>query len=215
MLIYNTIDQSIKQSIVFANFALIGVIAKFVVSRCSFCKLRRNFGFFCAANLHSGPLRKHVFTCDWCISIHLVCFCVSRFAACDRPVSYCFGQWSTSFLRSFKWSFLSLSLARIKQCLPPALDKNSTHHGHFLRYSWAVLSHSFLFLRAKLGECVALWFALTPPPLKWLTRQKNPFKVCKRAARYNEFGYNSQRWESRPFEQTWRLWQFSCWKAIN
>ena len=39
MLIYNTIDQSIKQSIVFANFALIGVIAKFVVSRSPFCTL--------------------------------------------------------------------------------------------------------------------------------------------------------------------------------
>ena len=30
-----------------------------------------------------------MFTCDWCISIHFVCFCVSRFtaAACDCPVS--------------------------------------------------------------------------------------------------------------------------------
>ena len=28
-----------------------------------------------------------MFTCDWCISIHFVCFCVSRFAACDSPVS--------------------------------------------------------------------------------------------------------------------------------
>ena len=63
------------------------VIGKFVVSRCAFCKLRRNFGFFCSVNHLSGPLRKHMFTCDWCISIHFACFCVSRFAACDRPVS--------------------------------------------------------------------------------------------------------------------------------
>ena len=28
-----------------------------------------------------------MFTCDWCISIHFVCFCVARFAASDRPVS--------------------------------------------------------------------------------------------------------------------------------
>ena len=50
-------------------------------------------------------------------------------------------------------------------------------------------SFSILFLRAKLGECVVLWFASwTPPPLKWLTEQKNPFEVCKHAARYNEFG---------------------------
>ena len=52
-------------------------------------------------------------------------------------------------------------------------------------------SLSILFLRAKLGECVALWFALTPPQLKWLTEQKNPFVVCKHAARYNEFGYKT------------------------
>ena len=32
-------------------------------------------------------IRKDMFTCDWCNSIHFVCFCVSRFAACDRPVS--------------------------------------------------------------------------------------------------------------------------------
>ena len=41
----------------------------------------------------------------------------------------------------------------------------------------------------KLGECVELWFVLTPPPLKWLTEQKHPFEVCKHAERYNEFGY--------------------------
>ena len=63
------------------------LIAKFVVSRCAFCKLQRNFGFFCSVNQSSGPLRKHIFTCDWCISIHFVCFCVSRFVGCDRPVS--------------------------------------------------------------------------------------------------------------------------------
>ena len=63
------------------------LIAKFVVSRCAFCKLRRNFGFFCSINHLSGPNRKHMFTCDWWISIHFVCFCVSGFAACDRPVS--------------------------------------------------------------------------------------------------------------------------------
>ena len=94
-------------------------ITKFVVSRCGFCKLRRNFGSFCSVNHLSGPLRKHMLTCDWCISIHFVCFYV--FAACDRPVSDCFRQWSTSFFRSFLWSFLFLSLARIThQSIPPA-----------------------------------------------------------------------------------------------
>ena len=54
-------------------------------------------------------------------------------------------------------------------------------------------SFSVLFLQAKRGKCVALWFALTPPPLKWLTEQKNPLEVCKHAARYNEFGYKSDK----------------------
>ena len=57
--------------------------AKFVVSCCALCKLRRNFGFFCINHL-GGPLSKRMFTCDWCILIHFGCFCVARF---DRPVS--------------------------------------------------------------------------------------------------------------------------------
>ena len=55
-------------------------ITKFVVSRCGFCKLRRNFGSFCSVNHLSGPLRKHMLTCDWCISIHFVCLFVSMFS---------------------------------------------------------------------------------------------------------------------------------------
>ena len=64
-----------------------------------------------------------------------LCFKVRCFWS---PVSHCFRQWSTSFLLSFLWSFLFLSLARIKQCLLPAFNKNSTHHHDFLRFSWAV-----------------------------------------------------------------------------
>ena len=30
--------------------------AKFVVSRCAFCKLRRSFGFFCSVDLLEGGL---------------------------------------------------------------------------------------------------------------------------------------------------------------
>ena len=101
--------------------------------------------------------------------------------------SPCFGPWSTSFLRRFLWSFLFLSLAKIKQCLPPAFNKNSCHHRDFLRYSWEVLGHSqFCFCGPSWAN--ALHCDLHPPPLKWLTEQKNPFEVCKHAARYNEFG---------------------------
>ena len=48
--------------------------------------------FFAAVNHLNGPLRKQNFTsrvqkvmvCDLLISIHFVCFSVSRFVACDR-----------------------------------------------------------------------------------------------------------------------------------
>ena len=30
------------------------IIAKFVVLRCAFCKLRKNFGFFCSVNHRNG-----------------------------------------------------------------------------------------------------------------------------------------------------------------
>ena len=63
------------------------VLRSFFVSHCAFCKLQRKFGFFCSVNHLSRPLRKKMFTCDWCISIHFVCFCVSRFVACDWTVS--------------------------------------------------------------------------------------------------------------------------------
>ena len=73
-------------------------------------------------------------------------------------------------------------------CLPPALDKIPLIIAISLFLS-SLESFSVLSLRSKLGERVALWFALTPPTLKWqMTEQKNPFEVCKSAGRYNEFG---------------------------
>ena len=47
----------------------------------------KKFWVFLFRQSSSGPLRKHIFTCDWCISIHFVCFCFLRLVACDRPVS--------------------------------------------------------------------------------------------------------------------------------
>ena len=49
---------------------------------------------------------------------------VIRFVACDLPL---WGNHRLVFLEDFFSSFLFLSLARIKQCLPPFLDKNSTN----------------------------------------------------------------------------------------
>ena len=64
--------------------------------------------FFCSVNHLRGPLRKQMFTCVWCISIHFVCFCLSRFVACDRPFS---GNSRPVFFKYF--SDLSYSYSRV------------------------------------------------------------------------------------------------------
>ena len=64
----------------------VSLIAKLLYCTVSFANFKGILFFFCSINHLSGPLRKHMFTCDWCISIHFVCFCVSRFIACDDPV---------------------------------------------------------------------------------------------------------------------------------
>ena len=96
--------------------------------------------------------------CVWWISICLFCFSVSRFIACDHPISgynqlVCFKDW-------FFWPFLFLSLARIKQCLPPSISKYSTHHRDFLCQR---ASSQFCF-------CGPYW---------WSRKTQNPFEVCK------------------------------------
>ena len=60
------------QAIMVATATKTLLIAKFVVSHCAFCKFGRNFGCLCSINHLSEPFRKHMFTNDWCISIHLM-----------------------------------------------------------------------------------------------------------------------------------------------
>ena len=76
-----------------------------------------------------------VMVCYWWISICFACFCVSLGSLLSL------GQSSTSLIGRFFPSFLFLSLARIKQCLPPSLDKNSTNHDNFLHHFWPVQIH--------------------------------------------------------------------------
>ena len=160
------------------------VTAKFVVSRCAFCKLRGNFGFFCSVNHLNGPIRKHMFTCTsskghgfWFViggfrSVLLVscfkvrCFVIVLFRAIIDELS---------LLRRLFWFFLFLSLARIKQPLPPCFVKKSIHHRDFLRYSWAVESVS---------RCIVI--CINPAFTKMIDGTENP-KFEIRAARYNEF----------------------------
>ena len=71
---------------------------------------------------------------DWWISTRFVCFAFQGSLLCDRPVSG--NNRLVKFALQIFIVFGSfLSLARIKKCLPPSLDKKSTHHRDFLRYS--------------------------------------------------------------------------------
>ena len=71
-------------------------------------KSQLTIAFFTAVNHLNGPLRKQklyfngvkrsrVVICDWWISIRFVCFCASRFVACDRY--YDWRQWKTQLWR--------------------------------------------------------------------------------------------------------------------
>ena len=68
--------------------------------------------------------------CDWWISIHFVFLHFTSVIACDHQ----FGQSLTCLL----WRFFLIFLIHV----PLRLHKNSTNHGDFLHYSWAVYIHS-------------------------------------------------------------------------
>jgi len=154
------------------------VIAKFVVSRCAFCKLRGNFGFFCSVNHLNGPIRKHMFTCTsseghglWFVigGFRSVLFVSCFNVRCFVIVLFRTIMDELSLLRRLFWFFLFLSLARISNlCLLPSTKIHSSS-----RFPSLFLSSLECF-SVKLGEHVALWFALTPPSPKWLTEQKTP-----------------------------------------
>ena len=163
------------------------IIAKFVLLHCAFYKLKRNFGFFCSVSHPSGPLRKHMFTCDWSFwSTLFVSVFQGSIVACDCPLS---GNNRPVFFKDFSdVLFLQVSCknkAMSASCLLQNVHSSSRFPSLFLS---SLESFSVLFLWAKLGKS---WFALTPPPLKWLMEQKKPFEVCKRAPRYNEFGHKN------------------------
>ena len=138
-----------------------------------------NFGFFCSVNHLSGPFRKHMITCmsskghgfvicDWWISICFVCWVFQGSLLCALPVSG--NNWPVSLLWKFFCSFLFLSLPRIKQRLPPSVRWQKIHSPLWFPSLFLSRLES---VSAKLGEYVTLWFALTPPSLKWLMEWKN------------------------------------------
>ena len=99
----------------------------------------------------------------------------------------CLGLLSTSLLRRFLCYFLFLSLSRIKQCLPPSLDKNSTHYRDFLHHSQSC------FCEPSWAARSIIVISISANPTQMIDgngEPKIPSKFAKHAARYNEFGSN-------------------------
>ena len=121
----------------------------------------------------------------WWISIRFVCFCVSRFVACDRPVS---GNNRPDCFEDVSWSFLFLSLARIKQstsyprqfpltiAISFAIFENSIESFSVCGSSWASSLHCDVSL-------------LRPTQMIGGTEKpKIPWSLQKRSVQYIEFG---------------------------
>ena len=70
--------KSIGQITVYLNVTVL-----FTNMRILKFKIQLMIAFFAAVNHLKGPFRKFV-NCNWWISLHFVCFCVSRFVAADR-----------------------------------------------------------------------------------------------------------------------------------
>ena len=140
--------------------------ATFVVLHCAFCKVRRNFRFFCSVNHLSRPLRKHMFTCDWCISIHFVWFCVSRLLACDCPVSdknrLVFFKVFSDLSYSCKNKAMSASCPQKKKPLIITLFSN-------LEQSWVILSFVAGWVR-----CIVI--CINPAPTQMIDGTEKPIQ---------------------------------------
>ena len=167
--------------------------ARFIVSRCVFCKLRRNFGFFCSINHLRKPLIgnrcllervQKVMVCDlWLVDFDPF----SLFLCFKVPClwSSWFGQKSTHVVQRFFWSFFDTNVyptCIVKQCLAPSFDKKFHSPSQFpLLFLSSLQSFAVLFLLAKQGKRIALWLALTPSPLKRFQRKnretQNPL-IC-------------------------------------
>ena len=141
--------------------------------------------------------------CDWGISIRFVCICVPlgsllvivQFEAIiDLFTSKIFSQWSFLFLRS---------LARIKQCLSPSIDPltPSTNHGDFLRYSWAVYSHSQFCFCDQAGRlrCIVICITCNQPHIFADSALKSP---TLRFTRWAPFAF-AVKWAAVPF--SWKV----------
>ena len=102
------------------------------------------------------------------ISIRFVCFVFQGSLLCDRLVSC--NNASQIFM-------IFLILVTCKNKATSASFRQQKIHSP----SWfpSLLLSSLESFSAKLDVHVTLWFALTPPSLKWLTEQKNPKSLLR------------------------------------
>ena len=68
---------------------------------------------------------------------------------------------------------------------------------------------SFVFV-GQAGRVRCIVININSAPLKWLTEQKNPFEVCKRAARFNEFGYRKNMIKCNSYNYSLIFSIFDC-----
>ena len=133
--------------------------AKFVVSCCTFCRLRRNFGFFPSIIL--ADLLGN--TCLLVIGVFSSTLFVSVFQGSLLWITL-FREIIDQFSSKIFLIFLILVLCK-KKAMPTSCPRQKFHSSSQIPSLFLSSLESFavLFLRAKLGERVALWFALTPP----------------------------------------------------
>ena len=87
-----------------------------------------------------------------------------------------------SFLRRFFWSFLFLSLAKIKQPLPASFDKKNPLT---IAISFAILEQSRVILN-QAGRARYIVICINPAFIKMIDETEKP-TFAIRVARYNEF----------------------------
>ena len=171
-----TICLAVLITILFQFTVIVSFIVKFVVSGCAFCIfwvfLFRQSSLIAdlLGNTYLLAWVQKVMVCDsWLVDFDPFClFHVGGSLLCDRPVLG--NYWLVKFALQIFMIFLILVTCKNK-ATSASFCRQKIHSP-----SWfpSLLLSSLESFSAKLDVHVTLWFALTPPSLKWLTEQKSP-----------------------------------------
>ena len=152
--------------------------AKFVVSRCEFCKLRRGLGFFCSVNHFSkgGVNANHTVTWTSCLAKNDSRLLKNSEGNHDGEWIFCRRKEADVTL------FLQVTRMRkiIKICEANLTSpKKDDHNGN---EPWNMKQTKRIEIHPQVNMC------FLRGPLRWVKKQKNP-KYVKRTAWYNELRY--------------------------